>query len=149
MFMNIGGFMADFTMGEAAKRLGLSKPTVSSYIKKGKLAAEQLDDGSYRIDGGELARFEASYRKPARGKRKGEKPTDTRERSVDLQIAEIELRAARERIVELTSDRDQLRRELAKAQERADKLQDDMTQIAKTAVAQGQTPWWRKLIGKD
>ena len=137
-----------FSMGEAARRLGLSKPTVSSKIKKGLISATQLDDGSYRIEGAELARFEQSYQKPARGKRKGEKPSDKRESSVELQIAEVELRAARERIAELTSDRDRLQRELAKAQERLETAQDQIASIATSAVSRGQLPLWKRLIGK-
>lgn len=141
--------MTDFTMGEAARRLGLSKPTVSAKIKAGKLAATQLDDGSYRIDASELARFEQSYRKPARGKRRGEKPTDKRESSVELQIAEVELRAARERIAELTSDRDRLQRELSKAQERLETAQDQIASIAAASVARGALPLWKRLLGKE
>lgn len=140
--------MTEFTLGTAAKRLGLSKPTVSKKIREGKLSAEQLDDGSYRIDGAELARFEASYKKPTTGKRQGEAPKDTRVRSTELQIAQVELGAARERIAELSSDRDQLRRDLAKAQERLEHAQDQLAAITQATLEKGQSPWWQKLIGK-
>lgn len=139
--------MANFTLGTAAKRLGLSKPTVSKYLKEGKLSGEKLPDGSYRIDGAELARFEAGYKKPSGGKRQGEAPRDKRTDTGELQVARAELVAAQTRIAELEGDRDRLRADLGKAQDRLEKLQDQLAQIAQTQVERGQTPWWQKLIG--
>ena len=52
-----------FTLGTAAKRLGVSKPTLSKYVKRGDISARKLDSGAYAIDGAELARFETNYRK--------------------------------------------------------------------------------------
>ena len=46
-----------YTLGEAAKAAGFSKPTLSRAIKKGKLSAKRLDDGSYQIDASELERW--------------------------------------------------------------------------------------------
>lgn len=138
--------MTDFTLGQAAKRLKLSKPTVSKYLKEGRISGAKLEDGSYRISGAELARFEASYTKPVGGKRQGEAPTDKRNKSAELQIAHVELAAARERIAELSSDRDQLRRDLAKAQERLEHTQDQLAAIAQATVAQGRRAWWQRLL---
>lgn len=141
--------MADFTLGTAAKRLGLSKPTVSKYLKEGKISGQKLDDGSYRIDGAELARFEAGFKKPAGGKRQGEAPTAKRSEGSELQIARVELMAAQTRITELEGDRDRLRADLVKAQERIDKMQDQLAQIAQAQVERGQVPWWQRMIGKE
>ena len=38
-----------FTLGEAAKQAGVSKPTLSKAIKTGRISAEKQPDGSYRI----------------------------------------------------------------------------------------------------
>jgi excisionase family DNA binding protein len=46
-----------YTLGEAAKAVGFSKPTLSRAIKNGKLSAKRLDDGSYQIDPAELERW--------------------------------------------------------------------------------------------
>lgn len=146
--MNGVSIMATYTLGQAAKRLGLSKPTVSSKIKKGIISAEKIQDGSYRIDGAELARFEASYTKPETGKRPGEAPTAKRDNSAELQIAKAELASARLRIEELTEDRDQLRKDLDKTRERLDHLQDQLAALAQASVARGQGAWWQKLLGK-
>jgi len=139
--------MAAFTLGAAAKRLGLSKPTVSKYVKEGRISGQKLEDGSYRIDGAELARFEAGFVKPAGGKRQGEAPTAKRTGAGELQVARAELVAAQTRITELEGDRDRLRADLVKAQERVDKLQDQLATIARGMVERGQVPWWQRLIG--
>lgn len=55
----------EFTLGQAAKRLGVSKPTVSKFLKRGDISYRKLENGSFGIDGAELARFETSYRKAA------------------------------------------------------------------------------------
>ena len=55
-----------YTLGEAAKAVGFSKPTLSRAIKNGKLSAIRLDDGSYSIDAAELERW-----KDANGHRNG------------------------------------------------------------------------------
>jgi excisionase family DNA binding protein len=49
-----------YTLGEAAKAAGFSKPTLSRAIKNGKISATRLDDGSYKIDAAELERWKDS-----------------------------------------------------------------------------------------
>lgn len=140
--------MPDFTLGTAAKRLGLSKPTVAKHIREGRLAGQKLDDGSYRISGAELSRFEATFSKPVTGKRQGEAPKDKRTGSGELQVAKAELVAAQTRIAELEGDRDRLRADLSRAQERLDQAQDQLAAIAAASINRGQVPWWQRLIGK-
>lgn len=45
-----------YTLGEAAKATGLTKPTLAKAIKNGKLSATKNDNGSYSIDPAELHR---------------------------------------------------------------------------------------------
>jgi excisionase family DNA binding protein len=45
-----------YTMGEAARAVGLSKGTLSRAIANGSLSAEKQPNGSYRIDSAELYR---------------------------------------------------------------------------------------------
>ena len=45
-----------FILGQAAKRLGIGKATLSRYIKQGRISAQNQSDGSYRIDAAELDR---------------------------------------------------------------------------------------------
>src|SRR4051812_19515877 len=45
------------TLGNAAKQLGISKPTLSKAIAKGHLSATRREDGSFAIDPSELVRW--------------------------------------------------------------------------------------------
>ena len=45
------------TLGAAARHLGVSKGTISKAIATGKLSATRREDGSWAIDGAELARY--------------------------------------------------------------------------------------------
>jgi len=141
--------MVTFTAGAAAKRLGLSKPTISKYIGQGKIAAEKLPDGSFSIDGAELARFEASYRKPTRGKVQGESPKDTRPAPDHALLAQVELAAARDRISELEADKKTLQERLIATEQRLDKAFNQLTGLMEAQIAAGSRPWWQRLIGSN
>ncbi len=45
-----------YSIGEAAKAVGVSKSTLSRAVKNGRISAAKLDDGSYSIDPAELHR---------------------------------------------------------------------------------------------
>jgi Helix-turn-helix domain len=45
-----------YTLREAARATGKSKPAISKAIKSGRLSGSRADDGSYRIDPAELER---------------------------------------------------------------------------------------------
>jgi len=44
------------SLSQAAKKTGVSKPTLSRWIKKGEISAEKLENGGYLIDASELDR---------------------------------------------------------------------------------------------
>jgi hypothetical protein len=50
------GTTSELSLTQAAKIAGKSKSTINRAIKSGKLSATRRDDGSYSIDGAELAR---------------------------------------------------------------------------------------------
>ena len=50
------------TLGQAAKIANVSKPTMSKWLKGGKLSGSKNKDGVYQIDKSELDRFLAFYR---------------------------------------------------------------------------------------
>src|SRR3954469_24175160 len=50
------------TLGNAAKQLGVSKPTISKAISRGHLSATRREDGSFAIDPAELMRWWESSR---------------------------------------------------------------------------------------
>lgn len=109
-----------YSMGEAAKVLGLSKPTVSKYIKEGKISAGRTDDGKgYQIDPAELERFQVSYKKPSGGK----PPAKSQERKVEdgdsVAVLQAKLEAAEARIADLEQREKEAREEARIANERA------------------------------
>jgi hypothetical protein len=95
-----------FTLGEAAKHSGRSKPTLSKAIKNGKLSAEKQPDGSYRIQVAELFRAFPPETPRFDG-------TETRQ---DTRLPSAEIAVLRERLAErdsliadLREDRDRWR----------------------------------------
>lgn len=87
-----------YTLGEAAKAAGFSKPTLSRAIKNGKLSAKRLDDGSYSIDPAELERWkDANGHRNASVKRIAT-PAETPETPMHNSALQAEVEALRERI---------------------------------------------------
>ena len=63
-----------FTLGQAAKQAGVSKPTLARWIHRGRISADKNDDGSYLIDASELDRI-AELKQLARNRAShGDKP---------------------------------------------------------------------------
>ena len=54
-----------YTLGEAARASGKSKPTIAKAIKTGRVSAIRQPDGSYQIDPAELHRVYPMTGKPA------------------------------------------------------------------------------------
>ena len=125
-----------YSLGEAAKEIGVSKPTVQRAIKSGRLSATRRDDGSYDIDPAELRRAFPAV-------------TPSRNVTIDMQHGETagdsralqaEIDGLREQVALLKDERDDLRRRLdAEAEERR----------RVTALLTDQRPaaprrrWWR------
>jgi excisionase family DNA binding protein len=127
-----------YSLGEAAKEIGVSKPTVQRAIKSGRLSATRRDDGSYDIDPAELHRAF---------------PAVTQERNVtsnlkrnETAVLQAEIDGLHEQIALLKDERDDLRRRLdAEAEERrrvTALLTDRRTQPA------DRRGWWRRLRGE-
>jgi excisionase family DNA binding protein len=133
-----------YSLREAAKELGVSKPTVQRAIKSGRLSATRRDDGSYDIDPAELRRaFPAVTRNSnvAPDLKRGETPGETR-------VLQAEIDGLREQVALLKDERDDLRRRLdAEAEERrrVTALLTDQRPAAQPAARRG---WWRRLVGK-
>ena len=125
-----------YSLGEAAKEIGVSKPTVQRAIKSGRLSATRRDDSSYDIDPAELRRAFPAV-------------TPSRNVTIDMQHGETagdthalqaEIDGLREQVALLKDERDDLRRRLdAEAEERR----------RVTALLTDQRPaaprrrWWR------
>lgn len=115
-----------YTLGEAAKAVDFSKPTLSRAIKNGKLSAKRLDDGSYQIDPAELERW-----KEGNGHRNGsakriatQKVTlETGGETLDSNALQVEVVTLRERLKSAEAARGFLEERVSDLQGRAERAE--------------------------
>ena len=98
-----------FTLGEAAKQAGVSKPTMSKAIKTGRLSAVKQPDGSYRIQPAELFRV---YPPEIHRNGLARSEFDERETGNDNRLVGDEIAVLRERLALLTAEREREREQL-------------------------------------
>lgn len=98
-----------FTLGEAAKAAGVSKPTLSKAISSGRLSAEKREDGSYQIQAGELFRV---YPPSSKGNQEEGAGVSEREAGKADPLLESEIARLREQLASQTEERDRERRQL-------------------------------------
>lgn len=98
-----------FTLGEAAKAAKVSKPTLSKAISTGRLSAEKMPDGSYRIQAAELFRV---YPPSREANRLPEGGVADQETSSNNGLLEGEVNRLREQLATLSDERDRERRQL-------------------------------------
>jgi excisionase family DNA binding protein len=105
-----------YTLGQAAKATGKSKPTLSRAIKNGVISAHRQDDGSYLIDPAELHRvFEPVVSvTPVTGNETGNMKQDVTPCNPQVLQAQNELLREMVRLVE--KERDDLRQRLDHAE---------------------------------
>lgn len=103
------GTLSELSLSQAAKIAGKSKSTINRAIKSGKLSATRHDDGSYSIDGSELARA-FPIGTPPGSKWVSAAPPTEQVRTATLEAENAALRAAldreREALDEMRTDRD-------------------------------------------
>jgi hypothetical protein len=98
------------TLGAAARHCGVSKGTISKAIASGKLSATRREDGSWAIDGAELARYvEANGHRFRRETVQSRTETDFSEQLAT--VAELRARAelAEARLADLKTMLDDMR----------------------------------------
>jgi excisionase family DNA binding protein len=97
-----------YTLGQAAKATGKSKPTIQRAIQSGRMSAKRNDDGSYLIDPAELHRVFPLVRGDGNdtGETKQSEPPGN-ERMLSGQIEVL-----RELLRQVEGERDDLRRRL-------------------------------------
>src|ERR671933_213994 len=89
-----------YTLREAARATGLSKATIHRAVKSGRISAQRLEDGSFRLDPAELHRVfppvsagEAARDEPQDGTvRRSETPSETAAKLVQLETENAGLR---------------------------------------------------------
>lgn len=130
-----------YTLGEAARATGKSKPAISKAIKTGRLSASRADDGSYRIDPAELERV---Y--PVTGNLNGHGRRD------ETPVAGSELALWRTLATEREETIRDLRTRLDRSEAERERLQERLTGLlthrqagsVPSNGAASRRPWWRR-----
>jgi hypothetical protein len=140
------------TQAQAARAAGVTRTSIWRAVRRGRLSAERMNDGSVRIDASELLRVypQADLARVANGSdnRTGARSRD--ERTVAGDAAHGELDALRAFIDELKRDKERLQRELeAAADERVrllTMLEEERHEVKLlTAARTPKKSWWQKL----
>ena len=132
-----------YTLGQASKETGISKPTLSRAIKKGDLSAEGGGGSPYRIDPSELGRWLSSYRERNPETPTAETPSATLETPNVNKELEAEIDALREQIAreeaERTRERMQLEAHIADLRGRVDRAERKEDQLMAQLTDQRET----------
>jgi DNA-binding transcriptional MerR regulator len=134
------------TLGQAARQAGLTKATLSRYVKQGKISAEKQADGSYRIDPSELDRLPdirtASNSHGTPTVQHSEIPHDTGVLHREVELLRTLLQDRERQIEELRRDRD---RQIEDLRQERDAWRQQAQTLLLTAGSQEQKSkrWWR------
>ena len=116
----------EYTLAGAAQAIGMGKTTIFRHIKKGRLSARRLEDGSYRIDASELARAfppaSVEQPEPTLWKAREQLGTTSEEGGTDLAVLRVRLEMA-----EMRSK--MLENQLAREQELADRTRETVDDL--------------------
>lgn len=112
----------EYTLAGAAKAVGVGKTTLHTAIKRGRLSARRLEDGSYRIDGAELARVyppvptersePSPWNEAERNRTKPEGRGTGLDADAELAVLRVRLEAAEAQLARERETVDDLRRRL-------------------------------------
>ena len=135
-----------YTLGQAAKKVGCSKATISRAIKNGKLSADRRDDNTYAINPSELQRWVDSNSHRNSKMKRIATPPETAETPSQNNGLQAEVDGLRSQVDLLKSERDDLRGRLDAESEERRKL---------TAMLTDQRPLpekprglWARLTGR-
>jgi excisionase family DNA binding protein len=121
-----------YTLGQAAKAVGKSKPTIARAIRNGRLSASRTQSGEFAIDESELARvFQLSGNGPG-----------SMLRSVPGVADGTSLAALRVERDRLMAEREDLRETIRDLRTRLDSEVDERRRLL--ALLTDRRPWWRR-----
>lgn len=132
-----------YTLGEAAKAAGKSKPTIQRAIKSGKISAKKNQDGSYSIEPVELDRVYPLVTRSSND-------TGTMKQSVtpeETAVLQAKLEAAEQRIADKDRVIDYLQRNLDEEREERRKLTLMLTDQREKASKKPAEGFLDRLIG--
>lgn len=103
-----------YSLAEAAKAVGVSKPTLFRAIKSGRLSATRRDDGAYIIDPAELHRAFPPI--------SDERVTTQDVKHNETAVLRAEIEGLRQQVALLTNERDDLREDRDRWRDHATRL---------------------------
>ena len=112
------------TLGQAAKESGKSKATISKYIKSGKLSFVEKTKDGFQIDPSELFRVFPKGKQLTGQSERSQTPVNTKVNSAENE----EIKALKDTIAELRSDKEDYKNRLDNAEQRISKLTDTISQ---------------------
>jgi len=114
-----------YTLGQAAKASGKSKPTIQRAIKGGKISAKKNPHGCYVIDPAELHRVYPPVTRNSSGASDVRQPVISNE----VEVLRVRLEAAEQRIADRDNAIMDLRRRLDASEEERRQAQDRLTAL--------------------
>jgi excisionase family DNA binding protein len=142
-----------YTLGEAAKAVGFSKPTLSRAIKNGKLSANRQDDGSYSIDPAELQRWkDANGHRNNAAKRVAthvktpETPYETSALQAEVEKLRAQVQADQHERGFLEQRIEDLRERAERAERKEDQLHTLLVDLRPQAAAEPRKGFWGRLF---
>lgn len=135
-----------YSLSEAAKAVGRTKPALLNAIQKGRISAKKNDLGQWEIDPSELHRV---YRPVSQETRDAERslPELIEEKEAKIKELRTRLEAAEELKREVQARNEELRRERDDWKQQA----DEWRMQAKALPAGGDSPrrgFWARLLGR-
>ena len=139
-----------YTLGQAAKATGLSKPTLSDAIKKGRISASKDDFGRYQIDPAELHRVYPPLPTSIRQAGVQSEQNQTLDLTAKIMVLEARVQALEELKAQIAAERDDLRGErdrlLGVIEEQAGSVKQLTYQPKPTSATGTTASFWKKLF---
>jgi excisionase family DNA binding protein len=143
-----------YTLGEAAKAAGFSKPTLSRAIKNGKLSAKRLDDGSYSINAAELERWKdanghrnSAVKRIATPNETSITPHETNTLQAEVEKLRAQIQADQRERGFLEQRIEDLRERAERAERKEDQLHALLVDLRPQAPAAPRKRIWNRLFG--
>lgn len=135
-----------FTLGQAAKEAGVSKPTISRALKNGDLSGRKRKDGSYEIEASELHRWHEDYRSRKHQVVDVVTPKSNSSNSA-LEAEVVKLKEQLENVsAERERERQQLTDQITDLRERLDKESEERRGLSQRLLVAPEEPrkrrWW-------
>ena len=135
-----------YTLGQAAKATGLSKPTLSDAIKKGRISASKDDFGRYQIDPAELHRVYPPLSKADRQEDPQDGRNKTPELDAKIRVLEAQLQAMAELKAQIADERDDLRADRDHWREEAAQIRRMLTDQNAKPAPEPTPGFWKRLF---